>query len=111
MDMDDLNERVVGFLTLAYNTRLVMENPEHDETVVNDEFIAAKNALLKGLRSEYSLQRDLGEQIGEDIQKLLIIFSGIFIRISYALEDAYPEIDIPAMLQKIALESANGTEP
>lgn len=125
MDMDDLNRRMIGLLTLVYNTRPKLEDPEIDDGPVFDEFGAALDSLMAGFAFDYTLnfdlpsaedtahvwqvlQDELPDQAKNHLRAILMIFSGIFIKLSYALEDKYPDINIPGLLQEIGLDAADG---
>jgi len=125
MELKDLDERFIGLLTLAYEVRKELEGAERDENAVFNDYNDALRALLQGLRSKYSfdfnlppaqvehvnqvLRRDLPKQFEHDFMSVITVFSTIFIKITYALEDRYPDIDIPGLLQEIALNSADGS--
>lgn len=125
MELKDLDERFIGLLTLAYEIRKELEGAERDENAVFKDYNDALRTLLEGLKSEYSfdfnlppvqaehvnqvLRRDLPKQFEHDFMSVITVFSTIFIKITYALEGRYPDIDIPGLLQEVALHSADGS--
>lgn len=122
MDGHDLNRRIIGLLTLAYNSLPDLEKGETEEDFQR-EFGAAVNSLMQDWSATYSLDlplpplqlasiqaalKRLEKEISGDMMAAFGMFTGIFIRLCQEVEDKYPEADIPALLREIGLEAAGG---
>jgi len=123
MDVTDLTGRVIGYLTLAYNTKRQLEEDLDLTEAMEAEYRASVDALMKGLSTEYDLnfeipevyrsqvwkvlQESLPKQVSSDFESLLNSFAIVFVKFCYAIEAEYPDIDVPGLLQEIGLGSAN----
>ncbi len=122
MDSQDLNRRIIGLLTLAYNALPKLEQEEVDEDFAR-EFSKTVDSLMEGWRSSYAVNLDLppdqsaevqsalqgiSHAVSSDLTGIFGMFTGIFVRLCQEVEDKYPDTDIPAMLQAIGLEAAAG---
>jgi hypothetical protein len=125
MDAQDMKRRIIGFLTLTYNTlpQLKQGQPSEEFWV---EFGTAMNELLEGWSNGYPVQLHLspgqreevqaalhgvGEQFDDDVRELLFIFATIFARLCQEVEGKYPDVDIAAFLRRLGLEAAKDKLP
>ena len=121
MDAQDLNRRIIGLLTLAYNALPELEQSEVDEDFARD-FGASADSLMEGWGGSYSLDvnvpperraevqaalQGFSKEISGDLTAIFGMFTGIFVRLCQEVEGKCPDADIPALLQEIGLEAAS----
>jgi hypothetical protein len=122
MDGQDLNRRIIGLLTLAYNSLPDLEKGETEEDF-RREFGGTVDSLMEGWSAGYSVDvplpplqlaitqaalKRLEKEISADVMAAFGMFTGLFIRLCQEVEDKYPDADIPALLREIGLEAAGG---
>jgi len=120
MDAPDLNRRIIGLLTLAYNALPHLKQNETDEDFAK-EFSATVDSLMEGWTAGYSLDVNLpprqraevdaalqriAREISGDLTVIFGIFLGIFVRLCQEFEDKCPDAGIPELLQQLGLASA-----
>lgn len=125
MDAPDLNRRIIGLLTLAYNALPHLEQNEADEDFAR-EFGTTVDSLMEGWTAGYSLDVNLPPrqraevdaalqrialEISGDLTAIFGMFTGIFVRLCQELEDKCPEAGIPELLQELGLDVASDELP
>lgn len=125
MDAPDLNRRIIGLLTLAYNALPHLEQSEVDEDFAR-EFGATVDSLMAGWTAGYSLDVDLpprqragvdaalqrlAREVSGDLTAIFGMFTGIFVRLCQEFEDKCPDAGIPELLQELGLDAASEELP
>jgi hypothetical protein len=115
----EIRQRIIGLLTLAYNTDF---DPSQTDEEAVEEFANAVDALMEGWGG-YSLDLSLPayqaaevqdaiqhvmNHVGRDVTAIVSHFTQIFLALCRSVEQDYSDVDIPGFLRQVALDAASG---